>query len=116
MSNASIDPLRLMDGEDHATLRLPSGHLPADKEISSLGHDPNGYFWEGVAVFLLQRDVPELTTAFRFDSEAQEFVASSADRIALLRLAALMAPYARNPDLVRRLIDDAETVGFEFDD
>ena len=35
MSLASIDPLRFMDSEDHATLRLPSGHLPADKEISS---------------------------------------------------------------------------------
>ena len=63
-----------------------------------------------------QTTVPELSTAFPFNSEAQEFVARSSDRVALHRLAALMVPYARNPDFVRRLIDDAETVGFEFDD
>jgi len=111
-----FDPLQVFDGESHATLSLSSGGLPADKEIVSLGHEPNGYFWEGVAVFLLQRDVPELIGSFRFDSDVNEFVVHSVDRVALERLGALMAPYVRNPDLIRLLVNDAEIVGFEFDD
>jgi len=116
MVDTSLDPLRLLDDSNRTALRLQSGDLPADKEIELLGHEPNGYFWEGAAVFLLQRDVPELIGAFRFDSEVDEFIVYSDDRVALQRLGALMAPYVHNPDLVRRLIVDAEAVGFEFDD
>ena len=96
-------------GDD--TLTFYCGDLPPDEAISASGHEPNGYFWEGVAAYL----DPTLAARLELDSEAGMFSAGGA-RVDLETLQAKLEPLLSGEEDIRALIARAETDGFEFDD
>ncbi|GAA3802460.1 Imm51 family immunity protein [Nocardioides panacisoli] len=93
------------------SLVFACGGLPADDAIIAAGHEPNGYFWEGVATLL----APDLVAKLDLDSEADMFSAAG-PRADLLRLQAVLEPHLDDPASVRALIDRAGADGFQFDD
>lgn len=96
---------------DPASLTFACGDQPADAAIIAAGHEPNGYFWEGVVGFLDE----DLADALDLDSEAGMFCAyGSADD--LTRLRDLLAPLVESPDAITEFIARAEDGGGEFDD
>ncbi|MEV5751653.1 immunity 51 family protein [Actinoallomurus sp. NPDC052308] len=98
------------------TLLLDAGTTQVDGLVEQLGHEPNGYFWEGVAQFLVDTEAPTLAGRFSYDPEGGMFCAYGEDRTALQELAALMSAVAADGDRMRKLIASAEAGGFEFDD
>nr|WP_239135070.1 Imm51 family immunity protein [Streptomyces sp. SID12488] len=85
--------------------------MAADDAVVAAGHEPNGYFWEGLVRFAW----PDIAERLDFDSEAGMFcaVGSSSD---LARLQTAVESVITNPEVVRDIIARAETAGFEFDD
>lgn len=98
------------------SLLLDAGTTDVDDVIEELGHEPNGYFWEGVAELLVETEAPRLDGRFDFGPEGDMFVAHGSDRPALDELAALMTSVATDADRLRRLVALARDRGFEFDD
>ncbi|GAB3861289.1 immunity 51 family protein [Micromonospora andamanensis] len=98
------------------SLLLEAGTTPVDDLIGELGHEPNGYFWEGVAQVLVSTEVPTLEGRFAYDPEAGMFCAYGTDLSALEDLAARMNVVATDGERLRRLVSEAEASGFEFDD
>lgn len=84
--------------------------------VEELGHEPNGYFWEGIAQLLVDIEAPVLQGRFGYDPEGGMFVAYGSDRPTLDELATLMTTVATDADRLRRLVALAEERGFEFDD
>jgi hypothetical protein len=93
------------------SLSFPCGELPVDDAVVAAGHEPNGYFWEGVAQFL----APDLADVVEFDSEGSLFCVRG-DRGPLARLQQVLEPCLSHPDRVTQVISDATAAGFEFDD
>ncbi|MFY1616950.1 Imm51 family immunity protein [Micromonospora sp. WMMD736] len=98
------------------SLLLNAGDSPVDDLVEELGHEPNGYFWEGVAQVLVSTEAQMLEGRFSYDPEGGMFCAYGTDREALEELAARMRVVATDGERMRRLITDAEARGFEFDD
>ncbi|WP_230462930.1 Imm51 family immunity protein [Micromonospora sp. CP22] len=84
--------------------------------IRELGHEPNGYFWEGVAQLLVSTEAQALEGRFAYDPEAGMFCAYGTDRSALEDLAARMSVVATDGERLRRLVSGANASGFESDD
>ncbi|WP_415947401.1 Imm51 family immunity protein [Streptomyces sp. KLOTTS4A1] len=101
--------LRDFDGE--YSLTLTAGGQVADAAVVAAGHEPNGYFWEGLVQFVW----PEIAERLEFDSESGMFCAlgSSSD---LTQLKAAMEALITSPEAVRDIIARAKASGFEFDD
>lgn len=113
----AVDPLKLIETAPGSySLLLNAGSTPVDEVVQGLGHEPNGYFWEGVAQFLAGEQAPGLVGRFEFDSEGGMFCAYGSDRAALEELAALLAPVTRERGAAQELVSRAESAGFEFDD
>lgn len=102
---------QILDGGGDYTLTFYCDDLPADEAISACGHEPNGYFWEGVAAYL----DPTLAARLELDSEAGMFSAAGA-RADLEWLQAKLEPLLSGEGDIRALITGAERDGFEFDD
>src|SRR5919112_1688203 len=98
------------------SLMLDAGTTDVDEVIEELGHEPNGYFWEGIAQMLVDTEAPRLEGRFDYDSEGGMFGAHGSDRPALDELATLMTAAATDADQLRRLVALANERGFEFDD
>ncbi|GAA2133888.1 hypothetical protein GCM10009727_27450 [Actinomadura napierensis] len=98
------------------SLLLDAGTTRVDELVEELGHEPNGYFWEGVAQFLISTEAQTLEGRFSYDPEGDMFCAYGDDRSALEELATLMSSVATDGDRMRKLITSAEATGFEFDD
>ena len=49
VSVAAHATIREIDGS--FSLSFPCGELPADEAVVAADHEPNGYFWEGVAQY-----------------------------------------------------------------
>jgi hypothetical protein len=101
----------IVDIEGSTSLTFYCGELPADGAISDAGHEPNGYFWEGVVQYL----APDLAEEVELDSEAGMFSAYG-DRVTLERLQLLIDPYLEDGERVTVTIRQAEASGFQFDD
>jgi hypothetical protein len=84
--------------------------------IEELGHEPTGYFWQGIAELLVATEAPHLEGCFDYDPEGDMFVAHGSDRPTLDEPAILVTEVATDADRLRRLITLAENRGFEFDD
>ncbi|MFG1949315.1 Imm51 family immunity protein [Nonomuraea sp. NPDC048826] len=97
------------------SLLLDAGTTQVDELVEESGHEPNGYFWEGIGRFLVSTEAPTLEARFQYDSEAGMFCAYGDDQKALRHLAELMSAVATDGDRVRGLIAAAEAAGFEFD-
>lgn len=111
----SIDPVPnhmiLHDADGSPSLTFYCGDLPCDESIVASGHEPNGYFWEGMVEYL----APTLAEELELDSEAGMF-AAYAPRATLEQLQALLSPYLDDGALLAAAIKEAEGSGFEFDD
>ena len=66
-----LKPLKLIETTPGKySLLLNAGTTAVDDKIQALHHEPNGYFWEGVAQLLLRLEAPELEGRFNFEPEA----------------------------------------------
>ncbi|MEU2517017.1 Imm51 family immunity protein [Streptomyces syringium] len=103
--------LTLHDIDGEHSLTLAAGDLSADAAVVAAGHEPNGYFWEGLVQFAW----PDLAERLDYDSEGGMFCAlgSLSD---LTQLKAALEPVISNSSAVREIVARAETAGFEFDD
>lgn len=103
--------ITLHDVDGEHSLTLDAGGLAADAAVTAAGHEPNGYFWEGLVRFAW----PDLAECLDFDSEAGMFcaVGSPSD---LARLRTAVESVITSPETVRDIIARAEISGFEFDD
>jgi len=109
--------LRLLEiAPDKYSLLLDAGTTAVEEVVDDLGHEANGYFWEGVARWLVSTDAPGLEGRLSYDPEGSMFCAYGSDRSALEELATLVAAVANDADRIRRLVADAEAAGFDFDD
>ncbi|MGS2620068.1 Imm51 family immunity protein [Micromonospora sp. LZ34] len=97
-------------------LTLDAGTTDVDDVVEELGHEPNGYFWEGIAQLIVTNEAPGLAGRFSYDPEGGMFCAHGSDRDALEELAIRMTAVATDAQRVRRLVALAEATGFEFDD
>ncbi|MFF7946460.1 Imm51 family immunity protein [Streptomyces griseorubiginosus] len=103
--------ITLHDFDGEHSLTLDAGGLPADAAVVAAGHEPNGYFWEGLVQFAW----PDLAERLDFDSEGGMFCAlGSLSHLTQLKTA--LEPVVSSPDAVAELVARAETAGFEFDD
>ncbi|THV26774.1 Imm51 family immunity protein [Glycomyces paridis] len=98
------------------SLLLNAGTTAVDELVEQLGHEPNGYFWEGVARRLVADGAAELEGRFAYDPEAGMFCAYGTDRAALEALGKLLDAIAADGDEMRALITAADAEGFDFDD
>ena len=105
------DRMSLGEIEGSHSLSFACGGLPVDDVVAAAGHEPNGYFWEGVA----QLVAPDLMAQLELDSEGGMFCAYGG-RGVLERLRRLLKPYLEDGARIEKLIADAEESGFEFDD
>ena len=100
---------------DHS-LCLDAGTTDVDEVVEELDHEPNGYFWEGIAQLLVDTEAPHLRGRFDYDPEGGMFVAHGSDRPALDELAVLLTAAATDAGRMRQLVALAAERGFEFDD
>ena len=108
-ADAEYTRIQTLRGEHY--LSFCCGELPADAGILAAAHEPNGYFWEGVATYL----APEVVARLDLDSEAGLFSAQgSLDDLRELR--AELDPFVRDATAIRTLIAEAEAQGHSFDD
>jgi hypothetical protein len=105
------DRLKLTDVAGSCSLTLACGSLPADAAVLAAGHEPNGYFWEGVAEYLAGDLLPRV----ELDPEAGMFCARG-DRAVLSQLREVLEGYLDDPGRIAQLIAEAEASGFQFDD
>jgi hypothetical protein len=103
--------MSLGEVEGSHSLSFSCGDLPVDDAVIAAGHEPNGYFWEGVARYV----APDLMAELELDSEGSMFCAYGG-RGVLERLRRLLKPYLEDPAKITKLIGDAEAAGVEFDD
>ncbi|WP_217241712.1 Imm51 family immunity protein [Streptomyces sp. AC555_RSS877] len=103
--------ITLHDFDGEYSLTLSVGDLVADAAVLATGHEPSGYFWEGLVQFAW----PDIAERLDFDSEGGMFCAlgSSSD---LAQLRAALETVISSPSAVREIVARAETSGFEFDD
>ncbi|WP_173094097.1 Imm51 family immunity protein [Actinomadura verrucosospora] len=112
-----MTPLRLIETRPGSfSLLLDAGTTQVDGLVEELGHEPNGYFWEGTARFLVSTEAQGLEGRFSYDPEGGMFCAYGQDRSALEELGALLASVAADGDRMRKLVTSAEAAGFDFDD
>jgi hypothetical protein len=112
-----VTPLKLIEtSTGNYSLLLNAGTTQVDATIEELGHEPNGYFWEGVAQLLIRDEAAALDGRLKFDPEAGMFCAYGQDPDALEELGNLMSTVATDPARLRTLVTQAKATGFEFDD
>jgi hypothetical protein len=109
-----VEVVEIAPGE--YSLSLEAGTTDVDDLISELGHEPNGYFWEGIVELLVTTEPPILEGRFLPDPEGSAFYATSNDRGALDDLAVLLRAVAADGSRLRQLMEFAQASGFEFDD
>jgi hypothetical protein len=105
------DAFRLHDDKEQSSLTFSCGDLPADGAIEAAGHEPNGYFWEGVATYTFGNGAAGL----EFDSESGMFAAYG-KREDMERLRDQLRPLVNDGTRIAALIAQAEGEGFRFDD
>lgn len=86
------------------------GELPVDALVREAGHEPSGYFWEGLVEYV----APQVVERVQLDSEAGMFSAAG-DRADLELLAAELEPLLAGHRDVRVVIADAERDGHTLD-
>lgn len=112
-----MDPVQVAEAAPgEYFLSLEAGTTNVDDLISELGHEPNGYFWEGIVELLVAADAPTLEGRFLSDPESGAFYATSDNRETLDELAALLHAVASDSSRLRQLVEFAKASGFEFND
>ncbi|GGW58982.1 hypothetical protein GCM10010503_40130 [Streptomyces lucensis JCM 4490] len=103
--------IHLQDLDGERSLTWDAGGLVADAAVVAAGHEPNGYFWEGLVRFAW----PDIAERLDFNSEAGMFCAVGSSRD-LARLKTAVGSIVTSPEAVRDIIARAANTGFEFDD
>ena len=112
-----MNPLKVVEtSPGKYSLLLNAGTTQVDRLIEELGHEPHGYFWEGVAQLLISTEAPGLEGRLKFDPESSMFCAYGEDLQALEELGTRMAAVASDPERMRQIVAHAEATGFVFDD
>ncbi|KUP97301.1 Imm51 family immunity protein [Thermobifida cellulosilytica] len=112
-----MTPLKLVETVPGSfSLLLDAGTTQVDEAVRQLGHEPHGYFWTGIARFLVSTEAASLEGRFSYDPEAGMFCAYGKDRAALEELGALLSAVTRDEDRVRTLVADAQAAGIDLDD
>lgn len=107
-----IAPLQVVQTAPGAhSLVLVAGGTPSDDAVRAHGHEPNGYFWQGIA----ERIAPQLVERVHLDSEAGLFSARG-EREVLVLLGSAMASVVNDPARLREVLAAAQADGFVFDD
>jgi len=88
----------------------------ADMVVERSGHTPNGYFWCGIAEWLLRGPLSDHLHDFDFDPEGDTFIAYSDVSSSLVKLETHLRALLTHPSSLQVLIDEAHRSGFEFDD
>lgn len=110
----TMEPLQIVETAPGVrSLILVAGGTPSDDAARALGHEPTGYFWQGVAERVLLEPMLEVLD---FDSEAGVFSARSADLETLAIAGRAMAGIVNDPARLREVVAAAEADGFVFDD
>lgn len=102
---------RIMEIDGTYCLTFDCGDLPVDEAVSARGHEPNGYFWEGIASFT----AADIVDAVELDSEGSMFSVTGT-RSDLEQLQTVMEPLTKDPKAIEEVMRRAEAEGFEFDD
>ncbi|BBH18572.1 hypothetical protein Back2_28590 [Nocardioides baekrokdamisoli] len=102
---------QILDIASEHSLTFYCGDLPADPAVVAAQHEPNGYFWEGVATFV----APEIADRLDLDSEAGMFSASGS-KTDCQALQAVLEPLIGSSEAISGVITRANEAGFEFDD
>lgn len=106
--------IRLRDAEDGSftTCFFDVTAFSASSTVRALGHEPNGYFWDGVVRWLIDHgELPDVQT----DPEGTMFYAYG-DRADTERLATRLMHYLTDAEAISALVSQADAVGFDFDD
>lgn len=112
-----MDPIEVVQtAPGEYSLWLEAGTTDVDDVVSELGHEPNGYFWEGIVELLVMSEATTLEGRFSSDPEGGAFVAYGRDRGALDDLASRLRAVASDGNRLRKLMELAASSGFEFDD
>jgi hypothetical protein len=112
-----MNPIKVVETQPgQYSLWLEAGTTGVDDVITELGHEPSGYFREGVVELLIRTEATTLEGRFSTDPEGGAFVAYSGDRGALDDLAGRLRAVAADGNRLRKLVEFAEASGFEFDD
>ncbi|WCZ36115.1 hypothetical protein CHEID_02770 [Corynebacterium heidelbergense] len=102
---------QILATDELTSLFFECGELPTDEAVFEAGHEPNGYFWQGVAKVV----APEVCEKLEMDSEAGMFSASGS-RADLEALQSKLEPVLGDPEAVRKAIEKGEAEGVDFDD
>lgn len=87
-----------------------------DELVIAAGHEPNGYFWEGIAESLIRTEAPVFEGLYDFDSEGGLFCVVSEHREVLEGIELLMSRTMSEPGRFAEVFLRANEMGIEFDD
>lgn len=108
--------LRLVDVEGTTSLLANMEQTPDEVNdvVSASGHEPNGYFFEGLATYLIGQNNLD-GGGIDADSEGGMFCFYG-DRATLEALRTVMLGVLNNPSELAAVIEEAEASGHDFDD
>jgi hypothetical protein len=92
-------------------LTFSCADLPSSAVVAAAGHDPSGYFWEGIATLI----APEIVALLELDSDTDTFRATGL-RDDLEELRNKLEPVISRPDATRAALRRADAEGFELHD
>ena len=116
MTAPDLDPLEIEQTATGFTLLMYAGTAPAAPDVYGLGFEPNGHFWEGITRVLLQTRLPGLIERLAFSSDGDTLLIHGSDRTELEGLGVLVAEAVSDADLLRDLVDQADSVGVDIHD
>lgn len=102
---------RIHENAGEYSLTFACGGLPADAAVRAAGHEPSGYFWEGIATFI----APDIVAALELDSDAATFRASGL-RDDLEELRNKLELLISRPEAIHTTLVRAQADGFELHD
>lgn len=102
---------RIHENAGQYSLTFGCGDLPADAAVRAAGHEPSGYFWEGIATFI----APDIVAALELDSDTQTFRALGL-RVDLEELRTKLELVISRPEAIRTALSRAGSEGFELHD
>jgi len=105
-----ITPTNLADAP--RSISFDSAPPPTFEVAEESGHEPGGYFWDGVVRWLIaQGQAPDVSS----DPEAGMYSAQGTPQ-ELDELMSVLTPYLMEEDKLAALIEEADAAGHDFDD
>lgn len=102
---------RIGESGGEYSLTFSCENLPADAVVIDAGHQPSGYFWEGIATLI----APEIMQVLESDSDSDLFKVIGL-RADLEELRNKLEPMISRPEAIRATLARADSEGFELHD